>query len=180
MALSTTKSSEQLINNWALPPALSTPGRNPIRLPARSALRFIRLPLTFRRKSERIKDTNTRAFPIPRATGWKPTWQRSKAVLRRGFSRSGMAAINAITTMLKAGDHVVAGHNLYGGTPRLFNQVLANFGLTFTYVDTSDLNKVERAFQKNTRLLVFGDAHQSSDGTLRPSRHQRSEPRARC
>src|SRR6202795_4809465 len=66
---------------------------------------------------------------------------------------SGMAAINAITSMLKAGDHVVAGHNLYGGTPRLFNQVLANFGLTFTYVDTSDLKKVEGAFQKNTRLL---------------------------
>src|SRR5580704_8636554 len=68
---------------------------------------------------------------------------------------SGMAAINAIMTMLKAGDHVVAGHNLYGGTPRLFNQVLANFGLTFTYVDTSDMNNVERAFQKNTRLLFL-------------------------
>ncbi|MGA8069187.1 MAG: PLP-dependent aspartate aminotransferase family protein [Terriglobales bacterium] len=66
---------------------------------------------------------------------------------------SGMAAINAVASMLKAGDHVVAGHNLYGGTPRLFNQVLVNFGLTFTYVDTSDLDKVERAFQKNTRLL---------------------------
>src|SRR5713226_8162029 len=50
---------------------------------------------------------------------------------------SGMAAINAIATMLKAGDHIVAGHNLYGGTPRLFNQVFTNFGLTFTYVDTS-------------------------------------------
>jgi cystathionine beta-lyase/cystathionine gamma-synthase len=66
---------------------------------------------------------------------------------------SGMAAINAITSMLKAGDHVVAGHNLYGGTPRLFNQVLTNFGLTFTYVDTSDLKKVDGAFKKNTRLL---------------------------
>ena len=66
---------------------------------------------------------------------------------------SGMAAINAVATMLKAGDHVVAGHNLYGGTPRLFNQVLVNFGLTFTYVDTSDVNKVEQAFQKNTRLI---------------------------
>jgi cystathionine beta-lyase/cystathionine gamma-synthase len=65
---------------------------------------------------------------------------------------SGMAAINAVATMLKAGDHVVAGHNLYGGTPRLFDQVLANFGLTFTYVDTADVNKVERALQKNTRL----------------------------
>ena len=68
---------------------------------------------------------------------------------------SGMAAINAIVTMLKAGDHIVAGHNLYGGTPRLFNQVLANFGLTFTYVDTSDVNHVERALQKNTRLLFL-------------------------
>src|SRR6202040_2622543 len=68
---------------------------------------------------------------------------------------SGMAAINAVATLLKAGDHVVAGHNLYGGTPRLFSQVLANFGLTFTYVDTSDLKKVESAFQKNTRLLFL-------------------------
>lgn len=68
---------------------------------------------------------------------------------------SGMAAINAVATMLQAGDHIVAGHNLYGGTPRLFNQVLANFGLTFTYVDTSDLDKVESAFQKNTRLVFL-------------------------
>ncbi|MGA8541237.1 MAG: PLP-dependent aspartate aminotransferase family protein [Terriglobales bacterium] len=68
---------------------------------------------------------------------------------------SGMAAINAVATMLKAGDHVVAGHNLYGGTPRLFDQVLVNFGLTFTYVDTSDEGNVERALQKNTRLLFL-------------------------
>ena len=68
---------------------------------------------------------------------------------------SGMAAINAVASMLKAGDHIVAGHNLYGGTPRLFNQVLVNFGLTFTYVDTSDLNAVERALQKNTRFVFL-------------------------
>ncbi|MGA9528075.1 MAG: PLP-dependent aspartate aminotransferase family protein [Terriglobales bacterium] len=68
---------------------------------------------------------------------------------------SGMAAINAVATMLKAGDHVIAGHNLYGGTPRLFNQVLVNFGLTFTYVNTTDLAAVERAFQKNTRLVFL-------------------------
>jgi cystathionine gamma-lyase/cystathionine beta-lyase/cystathionine gamma-lyase/homocysteine desulfhydrase len=68
---------------------------------------------------------------------------------------SGMAAINALATTLKSGDHVVAGHNLYGGTPRLFNQVLANFGLTFTYVDTSDAGNVERALQKNTRLVYL-------------------------
>jgi cystathionine beta-lyase/cystathionine gamma-synthase len=68
---------------------------------------------------------------------------------------SGMAAINAVASTLKAGDHVVAGHNLYGGTPRLFNQVLANFGLTFTYVDTSGVKNVEHALQKNTRMVFL-------------------------
>jgi len=68
---------------------------------------------------------------------------------------SGMAAINAIVTMLKAGDHVVCGNNLYGGTPRLFNQVWADFGLQFSYVDTSDARHVERALNKNTRLVFI-------------------------
>lgn len=68
---------------------------------------------------------------------------------------SGMAAINAVASLLKSGDHVIAGHNLYGGTPRLFNQVLSNFGLTFTYVNTSDVANVERAIQKNTRLMFI-------------------------
>jgi cystathionine beta-lyase/cystathionine gamma-synthase len=66
---------------------------------------------------------------------------------------SGMAAINAICTVLKAGDHVVCGDNLYGGVPRLFNQVLAGFGLEFTYVDTADAANVEKAIRKNTRMV---------------------------
>jgi len=66
---------------------------------------------------------------------------------------SGMAAINAITTMLKAGDHVVCGHNLYGGVPRLFNQILVNYGLEFTYVDTSRPEAVDKAIRKNTQLV---------------------------
>jgi cystathionine beta-lyase/cystathionine gamma-synthase len=66
---------------------------------------------------------------------------------------SGMAAIHAITSMLKSGDHVVCGNDLYGGVPRLFNQVLADFGLEFTYVDTTDASNVEHAIQRNTRLV---------------------------
>src|SRR6202142_3437917 len=66
---------------------------------------------------------------------------------------SGMAAISAITTMYKSGDHVVCGNNLYGGTPRLFNQVLTGYGIEFTYVDTSDAQNVERAIRKNTRMV---------------------------
>jgi cystathionine beta-lyase/cystathionine gamma-synthase len=66
---------------------------------------------------------------------------------------SGMAAINAIASMLKTGDHVVCGNDLYGGTPRLFNQVLTGFGLEFSYVDTSDAVNVDRAIRKNTRMV---------------------------
>jgi cystathionine beta-lyase/cystathionine gamma-synthase len=66
---------------------------------------------------------------------------------------SGMAAINAIVSMLKSGDHVVCGNDLYGGTPRLFNQVMAGFGLEFSYVDTSDAENVEGAIRRNTRMV---------------------------
>ena len=68
---------------------------------------------------------------------------------------SGMAAINAVASMLKSGDHMVCGNDLYGGTPRLFNQVLADFGLQFSYVDTSDAGNVETALRRNTRMVYI-------------------------
>ena len=73
---------------------------------------------------------------------------------RAGFAfASGMAAIGAIATMLKSGDHVVVTDNTYGGTFRLFDKVLLRYGLAFSYVDTSDLGAVERAITPQTRLL---------------------------
>jgi cystathionine gamma-lyase/cystathionine beta-lyase/cystathionine gamma-lyase/homocysteine desulfhydrase len=68
---------------------------------------------------------------------------------------SGMAAINAICTMYRSGDHVVCGNNLYGGVPRLFNQILSGYGFEFTYVDTSDVKNVQRALRKNTRMVYI-------------------------
>jgi cystathionine beta-lyase/cystathionine gamma-synthase len=68
---------------------------------------------------------------------------------------SGMAAINAMLTMYRSGDHVVCGNNLYGGVPRLFNQILTGYGLEFTYVDTSDLKQVEQAIRKSTRMVYI-------------------------
>jgi cystathionine beta-lyase/cystathionine gamma-synthase len=68
---------------------------------------------------------------------------------------SGMAAINALCTMYKSGDHVVCGNNLYGGVPRLFNQVLTGYGFEFTYVDTSEARNVQRAIRKNTRMIYI-------------------------
>jgi cystathionine beta-lyase/cystathionine gamma-synthase len=68
---------------------------------------------------------------------------------------SGMAAINALLTLLKAGDHVVAGHNLYGGTFRLFERVLKDFGLAFTYANTCRLDEVRSALRPGTRLIFI-------------------------
>jgi cystathionine beta-lyase/cystathionine gamma-synthase len=71
-----------------------------------------------------------------------------------GFAfASGMAAIGAIATLLKAGDHVVVSDNTYGGTFRLFDKVLTRYQLSFCYVNTSDLNAVERAMTPATRML---------------------------
>ncbi len=66
---------------------------------------------------------------------------------------SGMAAINALYTTLKSGDHVVCSNNVYGGVPRLFNQILTNFGLEFTYVDPSDVKAFGKAIRKNTKWI---------------------------
>jgi cystathionine beta-lyase/cystathionine gamma-synthase len=68
---------------------------------------------------------------------------------------SGLAAANCLMQTLSAGDHVVAGRNLYGGTYRLFVQVLQRQGLTFTFVDSSDLGAIEAAFRAETRMLVI-------------------------
>ena len=66
---------------------------------------------------------------------------------------SGMAAIMAMVTMLKTGDHVICGENVYGGTARLFNQIVVNYGIEFTYVDTSDAEAVRRAIRPQTKLV---------------------------
>ena len=72
----------------------------------------------------------------------------------RVFS-SGMAAVSALASLMKAGEHIVASDNLYGGVPRLFNQVLVNFGLQFTYVNTADPGNVAKAIRKNTRFVYI-------------------------
>lgn len=71
-----------------------------------------------------------------------------------GFA-SGMAAIGAIMTLLKAGDHVIVTENTYGGTYRLFEQVLRKNQLHFSYVDTSNIEAIQKAIQPNTQLLFL-------------------------
>jgi cystathionine beta-lyase/cystathionine gamma-synthase len=66
---------------------------------------------------------------------------------------SGMAAIDAITTLLQSGDHVVVTDNTYGGTFRLFDKVLRKYGLEFSYVDTSQPALVEGALRPATKMV---------------------------
>jgi cystathionine beta-lyase/cystathionine gamma-synthase len=75
---------------------------------------------------------------------------------RFGFAfASGMAAIDATLRLVKGGEHVIVSDNTYGGTARLFNRILANYNVTFDYVDTSDPLNVEAAIKPNTKLVFL-------------------------
>ncbi len=66
---------------------------------------------------------------------------------------SGMAAIDTVLRLLKSGDHVIAGNDVYGGTFRLFDKVLRDFGLQFTFTDTTDIEQIAEAITPQTRLI---------------------------
>ncbi|MBK1990371.1 cystathionine gamma-synthase [Sphaerospermopsis aphanizomenoides BCCUSP55] len=66
---------------------------------------------------------------------------------------SGLAATTTVLSLLKTGDHIVAGDDLYGGTYRLLEKVIKNWGVTTTYVDIDNINDFETAIQPNTKLI---------------------------
>ncbi|MBK5258506.1 MAG: cystathionine gamma-synthase [Thermoanaerobaculia bacterium] len=68
---------------------------------------------------------------------------------------SGMSAIDVVFRMLKSGDHVVAGEDMYGGSYRLFSKVLEKFGLQFTYVDTTKATAVRDAIKPETKIVYL-------------------------
>lgn len=68
---------------------------------------------------------------------------------------SGCAAVDAIMHLMKPGDHAVLSRNIYGGTYRLATTVWQEYGLSFDFVDTTDLTNVQRAIQSKTRMLFL-------------------------
>ena len=66
---------------------------------------------------------------------------------------SGMAAISTLMTLAKAGDHIVCSRNVYGGTYRYFSQILENYALQFSWVDSTDLGAISEAIRENTRIV---------------------------
>ncbi|WP_138859222.1 bifunctional cystathionine gamma-lyase/homocysteine desulfhydrase [Exiguobacterium mexicanum] len=72
----------------------------------------------------------------------------------RGFAfGSGMAAISTILLLMKSGDHVIVGSDVYGGTYRVFNRVFQSLGLEASFVDTADTQAVREALQPNTKMI---------------------------
>jgi cystathionine gamma-lyase len=95
------------------------------------------------------------------ARGKNPTRQaleRNVAILEggtHGFAfGSGMGCLDSIMKLFRAGDHIVCAENVYGGTFRLFDRILRHMGLSFTYVDTSDPQRVDEAMTPTTRALL--------------------------
>ncbi|HXV85947.1 MAG TPA: cystathionine gamma-synthase [Gemmatimonadales bacterium] len=75
---------------------------------------------------------------------------------RHGFAfASGLAATDTVLKLLSAGDHVICGENVYGGTHRLMTQVFQRLGLTFTFVDTRDPGHIEGALTARTRMIFI-------------------------
>jgi cystathionine gamma-lyase len=66
---------------------------------------------------------------------------------------SGLAAIDTITKLFSAGDHIVSGEGVYGGTYRLFAKIIARQGIEFTFVDSEDLDQIRDAIRPNTKLV---------------------------
>lgn len=123
--------------------------------------------------------TGAVSIPIYRAStfhqkrvGGQPQWEYSRsgnptraavekliADLEEGIAgfafSSGSAAIHAVLSAFSAGDHIIVGNDVYGGTFRLINQVLKRFGLTFTTVDMQDLEQVEQAINEHTVAIYF-------------------------
>jgi cystathionine beta-lyase/cystathionine gamma-synthase len=96
------------------------------------------------------------------ARGKNPTreaLERNVAALEggtHGFAfGSGMGCLTSIMMLFKSGDHIIVGENVYGGTYRLFDKLLRQFGLTFTYVDTRDPQRIADAVTPQTRALML-------------------------
>ena len=87
----------------------------------------------------------------------REAWEGNLAALEGGTDAfafaSGLAALDTTLKLLSAGDHVVVGNNIYGGSHRQMERIYQRFGLTFTFVDMRSITNVETAMRPNTKML---------------------------
>jgi cystathionine beta-lyase/cystathionine gamma-synthase len=84
-------------------------------------------------------------------------WEANIAALENGMAAyafgSGLAAEDAVMKLLSSGDHIVCAEDMYGGTYRLFEKIYTRFGLSFTYVDMTNLDEVQKAILPTTKMI---------------------------
>jgi len=85
--------------------------------------------------------------------------EQNIAVLEKGkygiAFASGLAAEHALMSLLKQGDHVICSENVYGGTYRLFELNMTNYGVSFSWVDTSEIRNIQNAVKQNTKMVFI-------------------------
>ena len=129
--------------------------RNPTPSPARSSRRSIRRPRTSSSRWAKVRGYDYARTNHPN----RKALERTVAKLENGHAAyvfsSGMAGIDAVFRLLRPGDHVVLSQAVYGGVYRLSTQFLVQFGLEFSYVDTSSLDEIKAAIKPNTKMLYL-------------------------
>lgn len=114
-----------------------------------------------------IYQTSTYAqYELGKSTGFeygrthnftRQTLEKNVATLEKGkygiAFASGLAATHALMSLVKAGDHIVISNNVYGGTYRLYELNMKNYGLDFSWVDTTNLINIENAIRQNTKMI---------------------------
>ncbi len=119
----------------------------------------INFPVYFATAYEHIGGVSTGFDYTRTANPTRQVLEQSIAALEEGDAgfacSSGMAAIQTVMGLFSQGDHLIVSLDLYGGTYRLFEQVLSRYGLTFSWVDLRDLSQVEQAIQPNTKAIFI-------------------------
>lgn len=114
-----------------------------------------------------IYQTSTYAqYELGRSTGYeygrthnftRQALEKNIATLEKGkygiAFASGLAATHALMSLVKSGDHIVISNNVYGGTYRLYELNMKNYGLDFSWVDTTNLKNIESAIRSNTKMI---------------------------
>jgi len=85
--------------------------------------------------------------------------EKNIAILEKGkfgiAFASGLAAIQAVISIVQSGEHVIATSNLYGGSYRLFETIIKNYGIEFSWINTAMLKDVENAIKPNTKMIFI-------------------------
>lgn len=119
----------------------------------------INFPVYFATAYEHVDGVSTGYDYTRTANPTRDVLQESIARLERGDEgfacSSGMAAIQSVMGLFSQGDHLIVSLDLYGGTYRLFEEILRRYGLEFTYVDLRKIEEVESSIQTNTRALFI-------------------------